>query len=298
MPFKSEAQRKACWAQYNRDKKAGKTPSWDCKEWERDTPKNLPYKVSAQMPGGDILPAKQDLASFSRKDLQLIARHLNLPDTNSSDDLAWMIAITLHGQKRAEDSKPEKGTVEYLIHDNGGRELRVVIKDHTATIYRRLSDPETYEYTGEEKELMEFKFKKVFVGTGVTRFSYSQTATDKQCLDFSTGHTLLFHINNKKYIFVGMDIKEFTASEPITEFLTTIGNNDVPYTVMLTKNNFIIEDGNLRIGKRSDLDPEVLEEVDTVCPRGIDATEVWMDANKKSSKQLKFKLLTKRPMYE
>jgi hypothetical protein len=37
MPFKSEAQRRACWAQYNRDLKAGKTPTWNCYEWEGAT---------------------------------------------------------------------------------------------------------------------------------------------------------------------------------------------------------------------------------------------------------------------
>ena len=37
MPFQSEAQRRACWAQYTRDKKAGRKPSWDCREFERAT---------------------------------------------------------------------------------------------------------------------------------------------------------------------------------------------------------------------------------------------------------------------
>lgn len=43
MPFKSNSQRKACWAQWNRDKKAGKKPRWNCKEWE-DYPDNGPNK--------------------------------------------------------------------------------------------------------------------------------------------------------------------------------------------------------------------------------------------------------------
>lgn len=37
MPFKSDEQRRACWAQYARDKKAGRKPSWDCREFERVT---------------------------------------------------------------------------------------------------------------------------------------------------------------------------------------------------------------------------------------------------------------------
>lgn len=36
MPFKNEAQRRACWAQYNRDLKAGRTPAWDCHTWAHE----------------------------------------------------------------------------------------------------------------------------------------------------------------------------------------------------------------------------------------------------------------------
>ena len=40
MPFKSNEQRKACWSQYSKDKKAGKTPKWNCARWEKETKKN------------------------------------------------------------------------------------------------------------------------------------------------------------------------------------------------------------------------------------------------------------------
>lgn len=40
MPFKSKAQRKKCYAM--------KSPTWNCDEWEKETPKNkkLPEKVN------------------------------------------------------------------------------------------------------------------------------------------------------------------------------------------------------------------------------------------------------------
>lgn len=37
MPFVSKAQARACWAQYNRAIRAGKTPSWDCQKWADET---------------------------------------------------------------------------------------------------------------------------------------------------------------------------------------------------------------------------------------------------------------------
>jgi hypothetical protein len=36
-PFKSQAQRRACYA--------ANDPNWNCKEWEINTPKNLPERI-------------------------------------------------------------------------------------------------------------------------------------------------------------------------------------------------------------------------------------------------------------
>lgn len=44
MPFVNQAQRKACYAQQSRDKKAGKKPSWDCAKWEKETKGKIPLK--------------------------------------------------------------------------------------------------------------------------------------------------------------------------------------------------------------------------------------------------------------
>jgi hypothetical protein len=41
MPFASEAQRKKCYALYNKDIKAGRTPKWDCNAWEKETKREI-----------------------------------------------------------------------------------------------------------------------------------------------------------------------------------------------------------------------------------------------------------------
>lgn len=46
MPFVSKSQRRACWAKHHEDLAAGRTPSWDCREFEADTPKDLPEKAA------------------------------------------------------------------------------------------------------------------------------------------------------------------------------------------------------------------------------------------------------------
>ncbi len=91
MPFKSQAQRQACWARYHQDKKAGRKPKWDCEEWEAATPKG---RVSARMPGLELVQqSQQDLATFTVQDLRTMARQQGIPDDHSSYDLSWMLAI-------------------------------------------------------------------------------------------------------------------------------------------------------------------------------------------------------------
>lgn len=40
MPFVSQAQRAACYAQASRDRKAGRTPKWNCKKYEKHSKKS------------------------------------------------------------------------------------------------------------------------------------------------------------------------------------------------------------------------------------------------------------------
>lgn len=50
MPFVSEAQRKKCYMLYNQDIKAGRTPQWNCKEWEKETKRELERTGKKKLP--------------------------------------------------------------------------------------------------------------------------------------------------------------------------------------------------------------------------------------------------------
>ncbi len=86
MPFVSDAQRKACWAKYHSDKRAGRKPQWDCKEWE-----------SAEMSNGSVYALKKLLVSYPQNQIDFLTRHYNLRVSDKNDQL-WMIALlTYHG---------------------------------------------------------------------------------------------------------------------------------------------------------------------------------------------------------
>lgn len=81
MPFKSEAQRHACWAKYNADKKVGRVPKWDCKEWE-----------SAKMLSGNTFELKKQLETYTDGEIAFLKDYYNINLTNKNDVL-WLIAL-------------------------------------------------------------------------------------------------------------------------------------------------------------------------------------------------------------
>lgn len=46
MPFTNKAQVRACFAQYHRDIKSGRIPSWDCYKWLDESPGYIKEKRS------------------------------------------------------------------------------------------------------------------------------------------------------------------------------------------------------------------------------------------------------------
>ena len=59
-----------------------------------------------------------------------------------------------------------------------------------------------------------------------------------------TGNSILLKIGDKRYVFIGHTIYEFSTKDEITEYHSPVGNNDVPYPVAIGKNYvyFMIED--------------------------------------------------------
>ena len=51
------------------------------------------------------------------------------------------------------------------------------------------------------------------------------------------GNSILVHIKNNKYTYIGSEIYEFSINDSIIKFYSTIGNNNVPYPVILGQYN-------------------------------------------------------------
>lgn len=73
------------------------------------------------------------------------------------------------------------------------------------------------------------------------------------------GNSILLHLDDLRYVYIGSEIYEFTAKEEITKYYSPIGNNDVPYPVAISKNYIYFMSGN-QCGDLADY--EAIENVD------------------------------------
>jgi hypothetical protein len=114
----------------------------------------------------------------------------------------------------------------YNIHDHGGRPFRVYISDRGRVRVFYLEYQEETYVDVEMWLVLEANPEKIWVGESpqvqMTEFS--------GCFgpDFK-GNSILLHISENRYVFIGQFIFMFQSLFPIVEYVSPVGNNDVPY---------------------------------------------------------------------
>ena len=143
----------------------------------------------------------------------------------------------------------------YFIHDNGGTPFRVAIDELGKRIlvykYDEFGSAFGNDYGNDsgqsnfsksiEPVILDTSFERVFLG-GPLPDVFIVNGND-----FEMGNSILIHITGSRYIFVGMYIYEFESLEPIIEYISPIGSNDVPYPFAKSANEtfLMIEDAVL-----------------------------------------------------
>jgi hypothetical protein len=130
----------------------------------------------------------------------------------------------------------------YLIHDNGGRPYKVQVSGKTVEIYKgeyvkKANGSLDYDSMDYSKLLKSLSAEKVYVGK-----SSCGTSADL-CGKPAIGNTLLLHLAGKKYMHIGRGITEFTIDDKVDDYFSLVGNNDVPYPILLgTENVYFLLD--------------------------------------------------------
>jgi hypothetical protein len=138
--------------------------------------------------------------------------------------------IPVSGSKGTrKNGKGKKGTI-YNIHDNGNVSYMVEdrSKEKRAVVYETIGDDDTGTYTI-GPQIHDIKYMNIWLG---------DNAVSKLYGDFEKGNTILLQTEKNKYVVIcRQTIYSFSldASEEISKFVAPIGNNDVPYPVLLGK---------------------------------------------------------------
>ena len=125
------------------------------------------------------------------------------------------------------------GGKSYLIHDNGGRPFKVQVSGKNVEIYKgvykTLADGKTedYDHIYYTKLIKKLVVKDIYVGQSPC------IPTADACGAFGNGNSILLHVSGNTYIYIGSEIYQFTMEDEFEAYYSMIGNNDVPYPILL-----------------------------------------------------------------
>lgn len=121
---------------------------------------------------------------------------------------------------------------KYHIHDNGGNPFLVEINESSVNVFKRNDDNEDVDEDYNEKILMINPYEKVFVGTD-RNYGFS-------------GNSILVK-RRDDYVYIGSEIYSFKPIDIIIDYLSPIGNSDVPYPYAIGSNNTYLMIENVMI---------------------------------------------------
>jgi len=159
---------------------------------------------------------------------------------------------------QVKDSGKWSKVKNYMTHDNGSRPFLIIVeKDKSVKIYKFAKERLNANYNKKmdmknyDELVGEYKYKKLIVGTssGTVKGS-DHTPQESKYFD---GNSILLMLNNKDFIFIGHNIFKFTLEngDKFTKYYSLVGNNDVPYPVLVGDKNvyFLLEDDQSYIPK-------------------------------------------------
>ena len=132
----------------------------------------------------------------------------------------------------------------YLIHDNGGRPFKIVIKDNNVSIFKKKNyDETTNDIIYSKKPIINLiNIDDIFIGKSPKNEMTIFSGGYGKNFD---GNSILVHIKNNEYIYIGSEIFSFNSFAEIIYYYSPVGNSDVPYPYAIDKKNnyyLMIED--------------------------------------------------------
>lgn len=147
----------------------------------------------------------------------------------------------------------------YYTIDNGDRPFKVVVKDGIVDVYIKLEggmDAPVSSKIWSDKPVIHVKAIRVFPGRSpLSRMTKFSGGTGPG----TTGNTVLVQIAPLTYLHIGWCIQKITTPEEVVQFVSPIGNNDVPYPYFTTPTKVYLVEEKVWFHKTS-LAPECVKD--------------------------------------
>jgi len=137
-------------------------------------------------------------------------------------------------------TRKAKAKACYQIHDNGDSPYEVNVRGKTVEVCKGAKNADG-GYDNYDEQVMKLTVKAVYPGTNL------QTPMEVRVFgsDSAIGNTVLLHVIDDTYIYIGGEIYQFNLQkgETVVAYYSKIGSNDVPYPVLVTSHcvYFLIE---------------------------------------------------------
>jgi hypothetical protein len=132
-------------------------------------------------------------------------------------------------------------TTTYHTHDNGGRPFKVIVNEDEKIVLIYHQDSDKIAENGWtssiyfDEPIYDSHYNNIFIGKSpknkMTKFSGSYgTSYD--------GNSILLEITPLKYVYIGQCISKFETNSKIVEYISSVGNNNIPYPYAIDEEGY------------------------------------------------------------
>jgi hypothetical protein len=145
-----------------------------------------------------------------------------------NDSNKWIVLANNSGIKKW--IKLVSPIKKYQTHWNSAHPYLIIVAKNTIIILK----PNINDYKLFDNFVIKIdNYKEIFPGTNTNKFAGPYT-------EKFTGSSILIHVKNNEYIFIGKDIYKFTSTNPISKYYSIMGNSDVPYPFAISKDKIYL----------------------------------------------------------
>jgi hypothetical protein len=145
------------------------------------------------------------------------------------DRASWIVTTTAAGVKRwSPVSAVGSSHKKYVVHDNGSRPFMVGYDKTHVSVFKLIQgvDEEEFQSLPLKSQLAMYSVRVLKPTAYVKAFVGKDPTMKGASFD---GNSMLFDLGKNKYLFVGDKVCTMRPVSPIKEFVSPIGNSDVPY---------------------------------------------------------------------